>query len=58
MIDELIEAVTKLSEVSDRLEQAGNARRKQIAEYFATIEDCLRQSIWTLDKIEAKKDRD
>jgi len=45
VIDELIEAVTKLSEVSDRLEQAGNARRKQIAEYFATIEDCLRQSI-------------
>lgn len=45
MLGELLEVVTKLSEVSDRLQQAGEARRKRIADYFLSIEKCLCDSV-------------
>lgn len=41
MIGELVEVGTKLSEVSDRLQQAGNAKRQRIANHFRDIEKCL-----------------
>ena len=50
MIGELLEVGTKLSEVSDRLQQAGVARRKSIADYFLKIEECLRESVEQLKK--------
>ena len=45
MLGELLEVGTKLSEVSDRLQQAGEARRKRIADYFLRIEECLSNSV-------------
>ncbi|MFN6568583.1 ABC transporter substrate-binding protein [Dendronalium sp. ChiSLP03b] len=44
MLGELVEVVTKLSEVSDRLKQAGKGRHQEIAEYFTKIEVCLQDS--------------
>jgi len=44
MLGDLSEVVTKLSEVSDRLKQAGKERRECIANYFLNIEKCLQNS--------------
>lgn len=45
MLEELLEVGTKLFEASDRLQQAGDKRRKCIADYFLSIEECLRDSV-------------
>ncbi|MCL6749971.1 hypothetical protein KBT16_02865 [Nostoc sp. CCCryo 231-06] len=45
MLGELIEVGNKLHEVSNNFQQAGEARRKRIAEYFLQIEECLRINI-------------
>lgn len=45
MLDELLEVGNKLFEASDRLEQAGERRRRCIADYFFRIEECLRNSV-------------
>ena len=45
MLEELLEVGTKLFEASDRLQQAGDKRRKCIADYFLSIEKCLRDSV-------------
>ena len=44
MLGDLSEVVAKLSEVSDRLKQAGKERRECIANYFLSIERCLQDS--------------
>lgn len=44
MLGELVEVGTKLSEVSDRLQQAGNAKRQLITNHFRDIEKCLQDS--------------
>jgi hypothetical protein len=45
MLEELLEVGTKLFEASDCLQQAGEKRRKCIADYFLNIEECLRDSV-------------
>jgi hypothetical protein len=45
MLEELLEVGTKLFEASDRLQQAGEKRRKCIADYLLNIEECLRDSV-------------
>jgi len=45
MLGELLQVVvTKLFEISDRLKQAEDEKRKRIANYFLQIEKCLRNS--------------
>jgi TRAP-type mannitol/chloroaromatic compound transport system substrate-binding protein len=45
MLEELIEVGTKLFEARDRLQQAGEKRRKCIADYLLSIEACLCDSV-------------
>ncbi len=45
MLEELLEVGSRLFEASDRLQQAGEKRRKCIADYFLSIEECLRDSV-------------
>ncbi|NES67206.1 MAG: hypothetical protein F6K24_19145 [Okeania sp. SIO2D1] len=45
MIEELIEVVNKLSEVSHRLDEVRIKRRQRIRQYFLDIENCLRDSV-------------
>jgi TRAP-type mannitol/chloroaromatic compound transport system substrate-binding protein len=52
MLGEIIEVVTKLFEFSDRLQQAEVEKRQKIADYFRTIEKCLRESTEKLKKQE------
>ncbi|GEM_PF-34470 len=52
MLAELVEVGEKLSEASNRFQQAGEARRKRIVEYFLNIEECLRGSAEQLRKDE------
>jgi TRAP-type mannitol/chloroaromatic compound transport system substrate-binding protein len=49
MLEELLEVGTKLFEASDRLQQAGEKRRKCIADYLLSIEKCLRDSVEQLN---------
>jgi TRAP-type mannitol/chloroaromatic compound transport system substrate-binding protein len=57
MLGELLEVVNKLSEVSDRLQQTGEARRKRIADYFLSIEECLCDSVEQLKNNQAPNSR-
>ena len=41
MLGELVEVVTKLFEVSDRLKQSKDEDRQRIANYFQKVGDCL-----------------
>ncbi len=50
MLGELVEVVNKLSEVSDRLQQAKNTKRERITNYFCNIEKCLQDSAEQLKK--------
>jgi TRAP-type mannitol/chloroaromatic compound transport system substrate-binding protein len=50
MLEELLEVVRILSEVSDRSQQAGDEKRKRIAEYFENIEKCLRETVEELQQ--------
>jgi TRAP-type mannitol/chloroaromatic compound transport system substrate-binding protein len=52
-MSQLLEFVQILSELSDSLKQAGEEKRKDIADYFGNIERCLSQSVEKLqnDKV-------
>jgi hypothetical protein len=41
MLGELVEIVTKLFEVSDRLKQSEDKDRKRVIKYFDQVGDCL-----------------
>lgn len=44
MLEELVQVGTELLGVSDRLQQAGEAKRQRIANYFFNIVECLEDS--------------
>lgn len=52
MVGELLDLVTRLSGVSDRLQQAEEKKRQRIANYFLDIEKCLQESVEILKKEE------
>ncbi|NEQ77718.1 MAG: ABC transporter substrate-binding protein [Okeania sp. SIO2C9] len=57
MIEELIEVVNKLSEVSHRLDEVRIKRRQRITQYFLDIENCLRDSVEQLKNGKVPNDK-